>query len=187
MTTMAGLILVLGLTRPIADDPEATRVKGVVTKFHTLPVRDRFDYLRQLKVKRDVAGLTEIARSSDESFSEHAAGYAVECLPVNRVIPYIKQFRAGSIAWEKALYSTRRCPKEVVLPYVKAVISQVKDARARICCYHLCEERGWDDLAADARADLTDERVITVPNIGPEIVGEVARDYLKSLPKSPRP
>lgn len=191
MTPVAGFALLLCLAGAPADKAEDNRVKEIVAKFKELAAGDRGKFLRQLSAKRDVAGLTAIAKT-DETFSEWAAGEAVKLVPSERVVAYIQQFRPGTATWEFAMYSTEKHPKEAIIEYVKTVRQQVYnprcDPRVQVCCYHLCRERGWDDLRAAAQAALKDERAITIPNSDPETVGEAAQKYLKSLEKkSSRP
>ena len=81
------------------------------------------------------------------------------------------------------MYSTGKHPKEAIIGYLLEVSHQVDDPRVQVCCYGVCQERGWDDLKAAAKVALNDQRAITIPNWGPETVSEAAGKYLKTLEK----
>jgi hypothetical protein len=183
------LILAFGWAVPQAVQEEAARLKAVVAKFTA--VRCNIDYINELKAKRDVAGLTAIAKTY-EPFSECAASRAIECLPADRVVDFIQQFPVSSLAWGGALHTAaKHHPKAVTIGYIKALMTQAmpettkeeqrKVAKVRWTCYGICASRDWDDLAEMAQADVNDTRDFYLVNTGVETVGDAAQRYLESL------
>jgi hypothetical protein len=194
VVTALGLLLAVAALQPV----EAARIQKVLACFESCRVCDRLDYISALRAKGDTAALATVAHSG-KTLGDFAAGAAVECLPADQVVAFVRQLPAGSAAWQSALHrATTHHPKGVIIGYLKSIptdATPVTTEEERLprdtalwYAYRVCEYRSWDELVEWAREHVNDTRHVCVPNSDGESLGDAARRYLKSLQnKSPRP